>query len=400
MGPLLSTYRLQLRPEFGFDDAAAVVPYLAELGVTHVYASPYLQAAPGSSHGYDVVDHSRVNDELGGPEAHARFCAALAEHGLGQVLDVVPNHMAITSGNRWWMDVLRHGPSSTYAGYFDVDWDPPESRMRSRVLLPVLGDHYGRVLENGELRVERRGDDLVVTYYDHWFPLDPTTTERLDVDAVNTDVDALDALLDQQHYRLAFWRAAKAELDYRRFFDITTLAGLRQEDEVVFEETHALIVRWLIDGTLDGVRIDHPDGLLLPEQYVAWLRERAPDAWIVLEKILEPGEEMPPTWPADGTTGYDFLNKVHRLLVDPAGESTLTAAYASFTGEPTDYAEIAYEKKRLVLRDVLPADLLRLTNLFVQVCDSERRYRDFTRPELHEVLREAIACFPVYRTYV
>jgi len=450
---ILATYRLQLRPELGFDDAAAIVPYLAELGVTHVYASPYLQAAPGSTHGYDVVDHTKVNEELGGAEAHARFCAALGEHGLGQVLDVVPNHMAITPENAWWTDVLENGPASRYAGYFDVDWDPPESRLRNRVLLPVLGDHYGRVLEKGELRVERRGGSLVVTYYDHWFPLSPVTYEavlalvdgddeiaflarafaslphatdldpasraarhrdkeilkahlaRADVAAVDRacaslDVEQLDALLDRQMYRLAFWRAAKDELDYRRFFDITTLAGLRQEDELVFEDTHALVLRWLVDGTLDGVRIDHPDGLRLPEQYVRWLRERAPDAWIVLEKILEPGEAMPPTWPADGTTGYDFLNHVHRVLVDPAGEDVITAAYAEATGESTDYAEVAYEKKRLVLRDVLAADLLRLTNLFVQVCESERRYRDFTRPELHAVLRDAIACFPVYRTYV
>ena len=453
MGHVLSTYRLQLRPGFGFEEAAAIAPYLAELGISHVYASPYLQAVPGSTHGYDVVDHSRVNDELGGAEAHARFCAALGEHGLGQVLDIVPNHMAITAENAWWTDVLENGPASRYAGYFDVDWDPPESRLRNRVLLPVLGDHYGRALEKGELRVERRGGSLVVTYYDHWFPLSPVTYDavlslvggddeiaflsrafaslpyatdldpasraarhrdkeilkahlaRTDVAAIDAacaslEVEQLDALLDRQMYRLAFWRAAKDELDYRRFFDITTLAGLRQEDEMVFEDTHALVLRWLVDGTLDGVRVDLPDGLRDPERYVRWLRERAPDAWIVLEKILEPGEVMPPSWPADGTTGYDFLNKVHRLLVDPAGEDAITAAYAAFTGEPVDYADIAYEKKRLVLRDVLAADLLRLTNLFVQVCESERRYRDFTRPELHAVLREAIACFPVYRTYV
>jgi (1->4)-alpha-D-glucan 1-alpha-D-glucosylmutase len=449
-----STYRLQLRPEFGFDDAAAVADYLADLGVTHVYCSPYLQAAPGSTHGYDVVDHSRVNEELGGAAAHARMCAAYADTGLGQVLDIVPNHMAITPENAWWTDVLENGPASRYAGYFDVDWDPPESRLRNRVLLPVLGDHYGRVLENAELRVERRGGSLVITYYDHWFPVAPrsydavlsrvhgddelaflarafaalppaTSTdpeERLArhrdkevlkqhladanvalVDAaiaeLNADVDALDALLDRQNFRLAWWRAAGFELDYRRFFDITTLAGLRMEDEVVFEDTHAKVLEWLVSGVLDGVRVDHPDGLLLPAQYVQWLRERAPDAWIVLEKILEPGERLP-AWECDGTTGYDFLNKVTRVLNDPRGEDGMTRAYAAFTGEPTDFAEIAYEKKRLVLRDVLAADLLRLTNHFVQLCENERRYRDFTRPDMHAVLREALACFPVYRTYV
>ena len=455
-----ATYRLQLRPEFGFDDAAAIADYLHELGVSHVYASPYLQAAPGSTHGYDVVDHTRVNVELGGDEAHARMGAALGANDLGQVLDIVPNHMAITPENAWWTDVLENGPASRYAAYFDVDWDPPESRLRNRVLLPVLGDHYGRVLEAGELRAERRGGSLVVTYFDHWFPLAPPTYDAVlgrvtgdddlaflarafaslpssdvtDVERriarhrdkeilkrqlaaadvalvdaavaeLNADVDALDALLDRQNYRLAWWRAAKDELDYRRFFDITTLAGLRMEDELVFEDTHALILRWLVAGVLDGVRVDHPDGLRDPARYVRWLRERAPDAWIVLEKILEPGpagaphEQLPP-WPCDGTTGYDFLNRVTRVLNDPEGEAAFTEHYVAFTDEPVDFDEIAYEKKRLVLRDVLAADLLRLTNLFVQLCESERRYRDFTRPELHAVLREALACFPVYRTYV
>jgi (1->4)-alpha-D-glucan 1-alpha-D-glucosylmutase len=455
-----ATYRLQLRPEFGFDDAAAIADYLRDLGVSHVYASPYLQAAPGSTHGYDVVDHTRVNVELGGEDAHERMGAAFGANGLGQVLDIVPNHMAITAENAWWTDVLENGPASRYAAYFDVDWDPPESRLRNRVLLPVLGDHYGRVLEAGDLQVERRGGELVVTYFDHWFPLAPPTYDAVltrvhnddeigflarafaalpssdvtdvasriarhrdkeilkrqlaaaDVAAVdravgelNADVDALDALLDRQNYRLAWWRAAKDELDYRRFFDITTLAGLRMEDELVFEDTHALILRWLVAGVLDGVRVDHPDGLRDPATYVRGLRERAPDAWIVLEKILEPGaaggrhEELP-AWPCDGTTGYDFLNRVTRVLNDPEGETAFTQHYVEFTGESVDFEEIAYEKKRLVLRDVLAADLLRLTNLFVQLGESERRYRDFTRPELHAVLREALACFPVYRTYV
>jgi (1->4)-alpha-D-glucan 1-alpha-D-glucosylmutase len=418
-----------------------------------VYCSPYLQAAAGSTHGYDVVDHANVNRELGGAEAHERFCATLRALDLGQVLDVVPNHMAITPENAWWTDVLENGPASRYAGYFDVDWDPPESRLRNRVLLPVLGDHYGRVLERGELRVERRGGALVVTYFDHRFPLAPptydavlsrvpsdeaqflarafaalppaTSTDPLDrmarhrdkevlkrhlaaidvdavdraVDELNGDLDALDALLDRQNYRLAWWRSAGNELDYRRFFDINTLAGLRMEDELVFEDTHALVLRWLVEGVLDGLRIDHPDGLRLPEQYVRWLRERAPDAWIVLEKILEGDEELP-DWAGDGSTGYDFLNRVTRVLNDPRGEGPLTTAYEAFTGESPDLHELAYEKKRLVLRDLLAADLLRLTNLFVQVCETERRYRDFTRPELHAVLREALSCFRVYRTYV
>jgi len=397
--PIRATYRLQLRPELGFDEAAAIVPYLADLGVSHVYCSPYLQAARGSTHGYDVVDHGRVNDELGGPDAHARFCAALDEHGLGQVLDVVPNHMAITNENRWWMDVLEHGPASIYASYFDVDWDPPESRLRNRILLPVLGDHYGRVLDAGELVVRERGGRLVVTYYDQWFPLAPESVAGRTAEELNADVEALDAVLDQQHYRLAWWKTAGNELDYRRFFDINTLAALRVEDEVTFEQVHELVLRWLVGGVLDGVRIDHVDGLRRPDSYLAWLRERAPDAYVVVEKILEHDEALPP-WPCDGTTGYDFLNRVLRVLNSPSGEAGFSEAYAAFTGETAAFADIAYEKKRLVVRDLLAADLLRLTNLFVQLCESERRYRDYTRPELHAVLREALACFPVYRTYV
>jgi (1->4)-alpha-D-glucan 1-alpha-D-glucosylmutase len=273
----------------------------------------------------------------------------------------------------------------------------------------VLGDHYGRVLDAGELRVaERPGVQgggprterkLVVTYYDQWFPLTPDSVAGRTADELNGDVEVLDAVLDQQHYRLAWWKAAGNELDYRRFFDINTLAALRVEDEVVFEQVHELVVRWLVSGVLDGVRIDHIDGLRRPDAYLTWLRERAPEAYVVVEKILEHDEALPP-WPCEGTTGYDFLNRVTRVLNDPAGEQKFTDAYVTFTGEETAFAELAYEKKRLVLRDLLAADLLRLTNLFVQLCESERRYRDFTRPELHAVLREALACFPVYRTYV
>jgi (1->4)-alpha-D-glucan 1-alpha-D-glucosylmutase len=460
----LSTYRLQLRPEFGFDDAAAVADYLAALGASHLYSSPYLQAAAGSTHGYDVVDHSRVNDELGGGEAHLRLCARLGEVGLGQVLDIVPNHAAITNDNAWWTDVLENGPASRWARSFDVDWDPPEAKLRNTVLMPVLGDHYGKVLEAGDIRLQRRGGCFLVTYYEHQFPVAPRTYrlplalaaersgsdelaylagafERLPpvtatnpatlaarhrdkevlkrllarlcdeqpalaaaldeaVTALNDDVDALDALLDHQHYRLAFWRTAGEEVDYRRFFDITTLVGLRVEDEQVFTETHELVLRWLADGVLDGVRIDHPDGMRDPERYVQRLREAAPDAWIVVEKILEPGEALRATWPVDGTTGYDFLNRVGGVLVDGDGEAPLTDVYAAFTGEPVDYAAVVHDGKHLVLRDVLAADVTRLTHLFVQVCEAERRYRDFTRSDLHAVLVETIACFGVYRTYV
>jgi (1->4)-alpha-D-glucan 1-alpha-D-glucosylmutase len=459
------TYRVQLHAAFGFDGAAAIADYLEQLGVSHLYSSPYLQAARGSTHGYDVVDPHRVNFELGPPEAHEQFCLTLGKHHLGQVLDVVPNHMSIADRNNlWWWDVLENGPSSPYASYFDVEWQPPEARLQNIVLLPVLGDHYGRVLEAGEIRLERTAGAFTVRYHDHAFPLAPRTLDNLLASAadrcrspilafiadsfgrlplstvtdrasiarrhrdkevlrgelvrlcqerteiaqaidqvvadINAEPDAVDALLSRQNYRLAFWRAAGGELGYRRFFDINTLVSLRMEDQQVFLDTHALILRWLKEGVLDGVRIDHPDGLRDPEEYLLRLREAAPRAWIVVEKILESGERLPPAWPVAGTTGYDFLNLVNGLFVDPAGEKPLTDLYTSFTGRSSDYPALVHETKHLVLRDMFGSDVKRLTALFVEVCEQHRRYRDFTRHELLELLQEAIACFPVYRTYV
>ena len=461
----LSTYRVQLQPAFGFDDVTAIAPYLHRLGVSHLYASPYLQAAPGSTHGYDVIDHGRVNAELGGEAGHERMCAALGENGLGQVLDIVPNHMAIVGGNRWWWDVLENGPSSQYASYFDVDWDPPEAKLRNTVLMPILGDHYGRVLEAGEFRLKRDGGAFTVDYYEHALPVAPRSLDDLlapaarrcrsmeleslatffgrlppsdltdrasvrerhrdkevlrsslarllreesevrdavdaEVEAINADPDRLDALLERQNYRLAFWRTAGRELDYRRFFDIHTLAALRMEDEAVFLDTHELVLQWLDRGVVDGLRIDHPDGLRDPEGYLRRLaREAPPHTWVVVEKILEPGERPPQSWPVAGTSGYDFANRVGGLFVDPAGEEPLNEAYTAFTGETIDWDEVIYEKKHLVMSEVLSAEINRLTNLAIDVCERHRRYRDYTRHELHETLRELIAAFPVYRTYV
>ncbi|MGH9166117.1 MAG: malto-oligosyltrehalose synthase, partial [Acidimicrobiales bacterium] len=463
--PPRSTYRVQLNAAFGFDDAAALAGYLADLGVSHLYASPYLQAAPGSTHGYDVVDHGRVNTELGGDVAHARMVAALADHGLGQVLDIVPNHMAIAGReNAWWWDVLENGPASLYAGYFDVDWDPPESKLRHTVLIPILGDHYGRVLEAGELRLAREDGGFVVAYHDHVVPVAPPTMDAVlaaaaercgsdeleslaaalgrlphstltdrdnmrerhrdkevlrsrlaslcdedpavaaavddQVAAVNTRADDLDALLERQNYRMAYWRTAGRELDYRRFFDITTLVGLRVEDPQVFEDTHRLILAWVAAGAIDGLRVDHPDGLYDPEGYLRRLQAAAPSAWIVVEKILEPGEALPAAWPVAGTTGYDALNRIGGLFVDPAGRQPLLDLYGEVTGEATEWAEVVAAKKHQVLHDVLGADLNGLTAVFVQVCERHRRFRDYTRHELHEVLREVAAGFPVYRSYV
>ena len=460
-----ATYRLQLHGGFTLEDAAGLVDYLADLGISHLYASPVLQAAPGSTHGYDVVDHSRVSAELGGEHAFAALVAAARRRGLGILLDIVPNHMAIVPPhNRWWWDVLENGTLSRYATYFDVDWDPPEARLRDLVLLPVLGDHYGRVLEAGELRVESGPEGFAVRYHEHAWPMSPSSIavvlagaaegcgsdelafaagayDRLDavrqddltavrrrhrdkevlralvarlrreepavaeaiaaeVARINGDADALDALLERQNYRLSFWRAASRDLGYRRFFDVNSLAGLRVEVDRVFRDTHDLALGWVRSGAVSGLRVDHPDGLHDPAGYLRRLQEASPGTWVVVEKILMPGERLPADWPVDGTTGYDFMARLSALFVDPAGEKPLTTAYEALTGEPSDFLEVLRAKKRQVLRDILGSDVNRLTAQLVELCGRHRRQRDHTRHELQEAIREVIASFPVYRTYV
>lgn len=459
-----STYRLQLHAHFTFEDAARIAGYLKDLGVSHVYCSPYLQAAPGSMHGYDVVDHQKVNEELGGEAGHERFCARLHELGLGQVLDIVPNHMAIGPLNRYWWDVLENGPSSRFATWFDIDWQSSEVRLQNKVLIPVLGDQYGRVLSAGEIQVEREEDSLRVRYMEHLYPLAPRSLpvilqrasrhfysatlsflsdslarlpipEASDVEGIqsrhrdkevifgllqrfceehvegrraideairelNADHDALDDLLNQQHYRLAYWRTADQELGYRRFFDVNTLIGVRVERAHVFEATHRRVLEWLRNGVLDGVRVDHPDGLRDPLQYFTRLRQRAPDAWMVGEKILEPGEFLPKGWPIEGTTGYDFLNLCNSFFVYPEGLKELTQIYADFTREPVNFGEIAHEKKMNVEQEALGSDVNRLASLFLEICENNRDRRDYTRAEIRRAIREVAACFDVYRTYV
>jgi (1->4)-alpha-D-glucan 1-alpha-D-glucosylmutase len=459
-----ATYRLQLGPDLDLAGAAGLVDYLSRLGVTHVYLSPILEAAPGATHGYAVVDHNRVDDRLGGEAGRSRLTEATTGAGLGIVLDLVPNHMAVSlPSNRWFWDVLQHGPASRYAPYFDVDWDPPESATRNKVLLPVLGDHYGRELEAGALEVVRRQAVIRVRYHDHLLPAsprsvatvmaaaarsldsdrlafvarslaalppavatdaasrhrrqtdadvlaeivtemvaDPTVAEAIDeaVTAVNEDADALDAFLELQHYRLARWRVAGQELGYRRFFDIDDLIGLRVEDPEVFADSHALVLQWVRAGEADGLRIDHPDGLRRPTRYLRRLREAAPQAWIVVEKILEGDETLPSEWPVEGTTGYEFLNDVTALLVDPDGEAPLTRLWDEVSESTETWETVAETSKRDVLRDVLGADLNRLANLFARVVEGRRRYRDFTRTELSEALAETLVAFEVYRTYV
>ena len=459
-----STYRLQLHKGFTFEDASAIAGYLSELGVTHVYSSPYLQAAPGSMHGYDVVDHRKVNEELGGAEWHERFSKTLGENGLGQVLDIVPNHMSLGEQNKYWWDVLENGTNSRYASFFDIDWNSSEERLRDKVLVPILGDQYGRVLSASGVVLKRDGALFTVEAAGQTFPVSPASLslilnraaeysrsdglnfvsasfarlpspdfwdrrtilarhrdknvlvgllerlceeekevcEAIDraVAEINASADALDELLGQQYYRLAYWKTADQQLGYRRFFDVNTLIGLRVEREYVFDETHALIVRWLKQGVLDGVRVDHPDGLRDPKQYFERLRERAPEAWIVGEKILEPGEWLRKEWPIQGTSGYDFMNEVLGVLVQREGLLRLGEHYTSFTGDDTGFPTVAHDKKIAVTQEALGSDVNRLTSLFVDICEGNRDQRDFTRAEIRRAIREVASCFAVYRTYV
>jgi (1->4)-alpha-D-glucan 1-alpha-D-glucosylmutase len=459
-----STYRLQLNRQFTFDDAAAIAGYLKDLGVTHVYCSPYLQAAPGSMHGYDVVDHQRVNEELGGEDGHWRFCERLKEVGLGQVLDIVPNHMALGPWNRYWRDVLENGPSSRYSTWFDIDWNSPEVKLKNKILIPVLGDQYGKVLAAGDIKVEQQGETFRVRYVDNTFPIAPRSlanilqmaaqhlredtlgfiadslarlpsTDSSDpalvqerqrdkdviyallaracaekpevcaaiskvVDAINGDIDLLDDLLNQQNYRLAYWRTADQELGYRRFFDINTLIGLRMERQHVFDATHARILDWVTSGALDGIRVDHPDGLRDPQQYFDRLRARAGDAWIIGEKILEPGEWLRESWPIDGTSGYDFLNVCNNLLIHPDGLREFDNIYREFTGRNQSFDDMVHDKKLSVEQEALGSDVNRLASLFVEICEGNRDQRDYTRAEIRRAIREVAASFSIYRTYV
>jgi (1->4)-alpha-D-glucan 1-alpha-D-glucosylmutase len=492
-----ATYRLQLHGDFTFAHAADLAPYLAALGVSHVYSSPTLRARPGSVHGYDIVDHNAFNPELGGRDGFERLVAALRSHGMGLVLDIVPNHMAVMGAdNAWWMDVLENGPASVYAGFFDIDWDPLDEALANRVLLPVLGDHYGLVLERGELRLvfEATSGSFAVHYHDHRFPLDPREYPRLlDAAAKRIGEAALAApvtfelagvvaafgrlpartdtrpesvakrhrdkevlkrllawlatehppigsaveeavrlangtpgdpasfaelheLLDAQAYRLAFWRVASDEINYRRFFDINDLAALRVEDDGVFDATHALVLQLAAAGDIEGLRVDHPDGLYDPARYFRRLQERyaaligvapqperdgrpARPLWVVAEKIAARHEELPDQWAVQGTTGYRFAAVVNGLFVDGAAKGRLERIWRAFTGEQFDSEEAAYRGKRAIMRAALASELTVLATQLLRLARADRRTRDYTFNTLRQALTEVIACFPVYRTY-
>lgn len=391
-----STYRLQLHAGFTADDAAALVPYLAELGVGHVFASPVLQAAPGSMHGYDVVDHSRISTEIGGEDALRRLAAAAHAHGMGLIVDVVPNHMAIPTPiwhNRALWDVLEHGPASPYSHWFDVD-----ASAAGSILVPVLGRPIGAVLADGEITTGL--EDIpqadggvrtqhVVRYYDHVLPI-----------AQGTESLGIADLLEHQWYRLAHWKVADEELNYRRFFDVDTLAAVRVEDPAVFEATHALLLRLHDQGVIDGFRIDHPDGLADPRGYLRDLHEASGGAWTVAEKILEGEERLPGDFPCAGTTGYDALWRVGGLFHDPQGALGLSHVWQRWTGDLRPFAEIARESTQLIVSTSLWAEVERLTTLVHRICQEDIRLRDTTRRAIQRVLVELLGAMDRYRAYI
>ena len=482
-----ATYRLQLNHSFTFRDAAALVPYLSELGISHLYASPYLRARPGSMHGYDIIDHNSINPEIGTPEDYDRLVAELHRHGMGQILDIVPNHMGVMgSDNAWWLDVLENGEASQYADFFDIDWDPIKDELQGKVLIPILGDQYGNVLESGELKLvfdDERGE-FSIFYHQHRFPIDPaeyprilsfqierlqetlgathedflelqsiatafghlpprrglTSEQRAErsrekevqkrrlaalcarsvaaktflvekVEAFNgkpddpSSFENLHELIKAQAYRLAQWRAAADDINYRRFFDINDLAALCTENEAVFDSTHRLILELVKQGKIDGLRIDHPDGLYDPTKYFHQLNdklanEQKPHLYLVAEKILTGKEHLRTDWPICGTTGYEFANLVNGLFVDRNADEKMSRIYRSFIASSPDLNDLVYSCKKQILKAVLASELNVLANLLSRIALANRHTCDFTLNSIRSALAEIIASFPVYRTYV
>jgi (1->4)-alpha-D-glucan 1-alpha-D-glucosylmutase len=510
-----STYRLQLNNNFTFAKARAVVSYLADLGVTHCYTSPFLAAGKGSPHGYDTCNFSRINPELGGETGYDAFIDQLSQHRMGHILDFVPNHMGIAgSENKWWQDVLENGRCSLYSDYFDIDWNPAKIELKGKILLPILGDQYGVVLEQGQLHLEFQEGAIYIKYFDHHLPLDPqsvptvlsenldslqqevpehdphlrellsviaalnnlpagkrTTPEEIEERVREKDLsrdrlsrlwkesprirqhiqrnlqafngipgqaesfDPLHELLERQFYRLSNWRTAAHEINYRRFFDVNQLAGLRMENPEVFENTHALILRLIGEGKISGLRLDHTDGLFDPASYFnrlqeevlwqylkrdkrlnppasretlrQWLKKEKADTallrhplYLVIEKILTGAESLPEDWAIHGTSGYDFMNDLNGLFIDAGNEKKFSKIYSRFTGVTAPFAQIAYESKKLIMQTALTSELNVLVRALNIISEEDRRYRDFTLNSLRETLQEVVACFPIYRTYI
>ncbi len=485
--PFGATYRLQMHAGFTLRDATRLLDYLHAVGVSHLYTSSLLAAKPGSTHGYDVTDHTRLNPELGTDDDLAALSAALKARGMGLLLDTVPNHMSVGGPNPWWQEVLEHGRASRYADHFDIGWDDhPRETFRGRVLLPILGERYGAAIDAGTFRVQFDGGAFALRVYENTLPLDPSTyagllapvVEQLSPDdpaenearsvltavrnlpgrddreraaergaeavaikrrlaavaeqhpavgealaaraaAVTASPEELDRLIDAQAYRPCYWRVASDEINYRRFFDVNDLAALATEREAVFADVHQLVFRWLADGIVDGLRIDHVDGLFDPKQYLDRLqagfeqcstrsasgsdeptRGASGTLYVVVEKILAPRETLPSDWATDGTTGYEFAALLGGLFVDPAGELPLTDAYRRFTGRDDPFADLAYQCKFLVLQSSLTSELHALAGHLDRVAQAGRGSRDFTLNGLRHALREVLASFPAYRSYV
>ncbi len=508
----VSTYRLQFNRHFRFTDAKAIVPYLNALGISDIYSSPYFKAREGSLHGYDIVDHSLLNPEIGSEKEYNEMIDEIQSRGMGQILDIVPNHMCIASReNSWWMDVLENGLSSIFADFFDIDWEPVKKELKDKILLPVLGDQYGNVLENKEIQVVFENGSFFIYYYDNKFPIapetyisilqhrieiieqtlsheDPAYCELLSIiTALNhlppyreTDneriaeryrekeiikrrilnlynessvlrefidenmkifnglkgdpesFNLLDAILNNQVYRLSHWRVATDEINYRRFFDINELGAIRVENIAVFEETHKLIFRLIKEGKVTGLRIDHPDGLYNPSEYFHRLQRRCfvslrtgidesqvieselmkeyyellssypnyKPFYIIGEKILGKGERMPDDWPIFSTTGYAFLNILNGIFVDTANAGKLDEIYTRFIKSDVNLSEIVYEKKKLIMQTAMSSEVRTLAHYLNYLSEKNRHTRDFTLSSLREAMIEVIACFPVYRTYI
>ena len=458
--PPRATYRLQFHRNFTLRDALALVPYLDRLGISHVYASPIMEARPGSTHGYDIVNHNRLNPEIGDEADFQAFVAALRERGLGLILDIVPNHMGVGGhDNAWWLDVLEWGEASPYAEYFDINWEAARPDLRGRVLLPVLGDQYGAILEAGEieLRFDAGEGSFSFWYYEHRFPVSPSSYAtilaaggealaplaaafpegRVRGEAARARVAAAKArlaaaaarpecaeaigraarsfagrpgepasfrrlhrLLDAQSYRLAYWRVAADEINYRRFFNINDLAGLRMELPALFAATHRLIFEWVGRGDVQGLRVDHIDGLYDPAAYIGALRRSLPQpVYLTVEKILARYETLP-AWPVEGTTGYDFANQVAGLFVDAEAEAAMTRLYQRVTGRHQDFDTVLLAAKQRIMRVNLASEMNVLARRFHRLSMSRWRTRDFTRNGMLAALEEVVAAFPVYRTYV
>ncbi len=509
----VSTYRLQFNKMFRMADASKVVGYLSELGITDIYSSPFFRSRPGSTHGYDIVDHSSLNPELGTGDEYEDFFGEIRNRGMGQILDIVPNHMCIScKENLWWMDVLENGEAARCAEYFDIDWDPVKSALKGKVLLPVLADQYGKILEAGELVLKFEGGAFFLCYGELKLPLlpetyvdvlrhsisslksllpeeDPSLTEYMsiitalshlpgcteqdaekiseryrekeiskkrlltlcessgdiakfideNVQIINgakgdpKSFDMMDELLSRQVYRLAYWRVAADEINYRRFFDINSFGAIRVENPDVFWNIHSLVLRLIKEGKVTGLRVDHPDGLYSPTEYFGQLQrecfhvltgktdaalrgqaeilqagadnqdnqERAASSFYIIgEKILMKGEKLPDEWPVSGTTGYAFMNKLNGIFVDADAAKIFTLIYTDFTGLRSTFQDIVYEKKKLIMEAIMSGEINTLANVLSRIADRDRHTRDFTLNSLRKAIIEVIAFFPVYRTYV